>query len=189
MIAGFVAESVENIADRELEIVVRLMADPKRRILCFGGWVSQVLAHYLVSMLQQVRPGGSVVLPSSASWTAAVVDVTPRDIAVVFDCRRYEAGTAALAAEMARSGANIVLFTDQWLSPISKFSAALITSSVMSPSPFDSLAPAVAVTEAFVAHLVRQVGAPVGDRLQWFTDVACDLAPTWAEAGKSREEE
>ena len=44
----------------------------------------------------------------------------------MFDYRRYDAGTVAFGREAARRGADVVLFTDPYLSPLSAAATVLL---------------------------------------------------------------
>ena len=64
---------------------------------------------------------GAIIVPCQASPSAchAIRDATAtgRNSVVVFDLRRYQKDTIALAEAAGKRGATIVLVTDPWLSP------------------------------------------------------------------------
>ncbi|RVA18812.1 MurR/RpiR family transcriptional regulator, partial [Mesorhizobium sp. M7A.F.Ca.CA.002.05.1.1] len=60
----------------------------------------------------------------------------------------------------------IVLFTDQWLSPISDLAEVTIVSPLEVASPYDTLAPAIAQMEALVAHIVSTLGDDARARIE-----------------------
>src|SRR2546422_10899894 len=81
------------------------------------------------------------------------------DLLVVFDYRRYQPDTIDCARDAAARGCDVVLFTDQWLSPASAFARQVLVTSVETVGPFDSLVGAIAVVEAIVAAVLGKLGA------------------------------
>src|SRR2546427_728510 len=61
---------------------------------------------------------------------------------------------------------DVVLFTDQWLSPASAFARQVLVTSVETVGPFDSLVGAIAVVEAIVAAVLGKLGARAEARMQ-----------------------
>jgi DNA-binding MurR/RpiR family transcriptional regulator len=172
-----VARTFAELPVREVEAAVDLLADPKARITVAGGRFSRLLAHYLALHLLQLR-GGVQVLPAGDVERAAVVhDLTRGDVVVLLDFRRYEPFASRLAEQAAGRGARVVLLTDRWLSPAASSAQVVLPSRVDSPSPYDSLVPAMAVIELLVAMLVDRMGDDAERRLGEFeaTTQALDL--------------
>jgi DNA-binding MurR/RpiR family transcriptional regulator len=161
-----VAGTLAELPRGELDAVVRLLADQNLRVTVTGGRFSGLLAHYLVLHLMQIR-GGSRLLPAApVERTDLLVDVGRRDLFVIFDFRRYEEPTLALAREVTGRGAKVVLFTDRWLSPVAGLAEVVLPSRVESPSPYDSFVPALAVVETVVAAVIDRLGPAAGQRLK-----------------------
>jgi DNA-binding MurR/RpiR family transcriptional regulator len=95
-----------------------------------------------------------------------LVDVGRRDLFALFDFRRYEEPTLALAREVTARGARVVLFTDRWLSPVAGLAEVVLPSRVESPSPYDSFVPTLALVETLVAALIDRLGPVAGKRLK-----------------------
>ena len=74
---------------------------------------------------------------------------------VVFDYRRYQDDTVAFGRAAAARGATVVLFTDEYVSPLADDADVVLTTSVDAPTPFDVLTPAMAVVEALVGRRGR----------------------------------
>ncbi|MBQ1073293.1 MurR/RpiR family transcriptional regulator [Micromonospora sp. C31] len=161
-----VAGTLAELPQGELDAAVRLLADQHLRVTAAGGRFSGLLAHYLVLHLMQVR-GGSRLLPSTpVERTDMLVDVGRRDLFVLFDFRRYEEPTLALAREVTARGARVLLFTDRWLSPVAGLAEVVLPSRVESPSPYDSFVPTLALVETLVAALIDRLGPVAGKRLK-----------------------
>ncbi|MET8365268.1 MurR/RpiR family transcriptional regulator [Micromonospora sp. NPDC049580] len=161
-----VARTLVELPQGELDAAARLLADQQLRVTAAGGRFSGLLAHYLVLHLMQVR-GGSRLLPASpVERTDMLVDVGRRDLVVLFDFRRYEEPTLALAREVTGRGARVVLFTDRWLSPVAGLAEVVLPGRVESPSLYDSFVPALALVETVVAAVIDRLGPVAGTRLK-----------------------
>lgn len=130
---------------------VELLADPQRRIHIAGGRITEALAEYLFLHMQMVRDGVVHIKTSANAWPHYLLDVRDDDILVVLDIRRYENSTLRLA-EMAREkGARIILFTDQWRSPIHKIAQLCFATRTTVPSAWDSSITTMLLIETLIA--------------------------------------
>ena len=166
-VAG-VAGSLDAVPSSEFDRVVRLLADPKRRVWTVGGRYSGLVAEYLTLHLRLLRSDAHFVGRSESDKSLALLDLGPRDVLVAFDYRRYQEATVAFVARAKEHRATTVLFTDPWLSPAARHADYLLSSSVEAPSPFDSLVPSLALVEAVVAGVVSELGAEPLGRIQAF---------------------
>ncbi len=142
-----------NLPPAEFHAAVDLLADKRLRISCTGGRLSQILAVYLGAHLQALRANTRVLGDGLMPRVDHLVDLGQRDVLVVFDYRRYQTDTIDFARRAQERGAVIVLFTDPWLSPVAGFARHVLPTSIIAPSPFDSLAPAMAAVETLIASL------------------------------------
>lgn len=153
------------------ERAARLLMEAKGEIVLVGGRFSRhiagMLAGYLVQFRSGVRDLG--VLSSQAFDTLA--DLGRRDVLVVFDYRRYQLDVMAFARQAAALDVRILLFTDQWLSPISDLAEVTIVSPLEVASPYDTLAPAIAQMEALTAHIVSTLGDDARARIERIENV------------------
>ena len=147
---------------------VALIADRRLRILCLGGRFSRHLAAILHAHLVQLRANTHLLGGSMSDLSDALVDLGRRDVLVVFDYRRWQSDIVAFSEQAAARGVQIILFTDPWLSPIAKVAKAVLTSSVESSSPFDTMAPALALVEGLVAALTAQTNESARTRISIF---------------------
>ena len=167
------AHTLETLPRDEVETAVRLLADRRYRISADGGRFTRLLAEYLVLHLIQVR-GDSRLLPSQPlSRTDVLLDIGRRDVLVLFDFRRYEPDSRALAEECAEAGAKIVLVTDRWLSPISGIADVVLPVQVDAvAAAYDSLVPALAVVEVLVAGVLAASGDDAERRMTRFEEAS-----------------
>src|SRR5438132_5122489 len=154
------------LSDRDVKEAVVLLADVRRRIMVLGGRVSAPLARYLVAQLHLLRPGIGLVDSERSAPAQQLIDMRRTDLLVAFDYRRYQPDTIDCARVAAARGCDVVLFTDQWLSPASAFARQVLVTSVETVGPFDSLVGAIAVVEAIVAAVLGKLGARAEARMQ-----------------------
>lgn len=177
----------EQVPASEFDAVVRLLADPKRRISCAGGRFSQILAYYLYAHLHMLRPGARLIGMNPAPRMDDLIDLARKDVLVVFDYRRYQSDTIELARRAAEREATIVLLTDPWLSPIAVVAKHVLSASVEAPSPFDSLVGGLAVVETLIAGLVERIGDQARTRLEALERLRA--GSTWDQTAVRRRKE
>ena len=147
-----------NLLRSEFDAVVELLADRRRRVYTSGGRFTQACAEMLHAHLYQLRPRAHVIGYTPQGRADALLDLSRRDVVVIFDVRRYQKDTIALAEAARKQGATIVLITDPWLSPIADLADQVLTVDVDAPSPYDTLVPCIALIEALVAAIVGRLG-------------------------------
>ncbi len=145
---------------------VDLVTDSALSVHCIGGRFSGYLAGMLWSHLKQLRPGCHWVQGARADQVDALVDLGRRDLVIVYDYRRYQIDTIRFARTAAAQGARIVLFTDPYASPIAGVADVTLTAPVESLSPFDTMVPALAQTEAFIAALTLRLAGKSRKRIE-----------------------
>jgi DNA-binding MurR/RpiR family transcriptional regulator len=159
-------ESFAELPESEFYRAAALLADPRRRIHLVGGRFSHILAQYLCAHLQMIRPGAETVPGDEIGRLGLVTDITRSDVAVVFDYRRYDTETVRFAQRLADRGAEVVLLTDRWLSPVADLASVVLPVRVEAPSPFDSLVPALALVESLIAAVADRIGESGRTRLE-----------------------
>jgi DNA-binding MurR/RpiR family transcriptional regulator len=142
----------------DLDPVVELLTDPKRRIWFVGGRFSQLAATYLYLQLRMLRPGCAIVSESPDRRILDGFELTNKDVLCLFDYRRYQQDTIEVGRRAAALGAVVVVFTDPWLSPAVEHARHVLISHADSASPFDSLLGAFALTELLSAKAVAALG-------------------------------
>lgn len=158
--------SFSELSSWDFKRVVRLLSDESREIRVVGGRFSRLLADYLSSHLHLLRGRVQLMSEPGLERLAAIADAGPSTLLVVFDYRRYDEAVGQFAVDMKSRGSSVVLLTDNWLSPVAKIADVVLTSRVEAPSPFDSLVPAMALTEALIAALTDAVGDRGRERLE-----------------------
>jgi DNA-binding MurR/RpiR family transcriptional regulator len=98
-------------------------------------------------------------------WRDRLIDMGKRDVLLIFDIRRYQDSLLRFAEKAHQRGVQIVLFTDQWLSPIARFARHVVAGRTAVPSPWDSSASLFVVAETLLASVTRQLEAESTRRL------------------------
>lgn len=162
----------------DFESAVDAAADTGMRIHCLGGRFSGMLAGMLWSHMKQLRPDTYWINGAQADQVDHLVDLGKRDTLFVYDYRRYQTGTIRFARHAADQGAKIVLFTDRWLSPISEFAALTLTVPVDTASPYDTMVPAMAQSEALIAALTARFANASRNRIERMEELRRSYAIT-----------
>lgn len=152
-----VTQTFESVAPDEFDAILSILTDTKRRLHVVGGRLTEAVALYTVRHLRVIRPEVTLVEGQAATWRDQVIDFGKRDVLIAFDIRRYQDDVILLAQEAAERGATIVLFTDQWLSPIARIARHVISARTAVPSNWDSNAAILAVLEALIAAATKSL--------------------------------
>lgn len=163
---GFLAETLvqcdavaKETATADYERAVALLTDPKSRVLCLGGRFSRFIAGILQRCLHHLRDGTHLLDGTAADLVDELAPIGKRHVLVVFDYRRYQVDVVDFARQAKARGAAIILFTDNWKSPISAFADVVLTAPTATASPFDTLATPLIQVEAVVAGAAARLGA------------------------------
>ncbi len=175
MLATAVRDTLDNLPPTELSAAVELLADLKRRIFLQGGRFTGLIAHYLSLHLTQMRPDIQMLPSTVVERAAAFSDLGKRDVAVLFDYRRYEPATAELSRWVRDRGGLVILFTDPWLSPAASSASIVLPCKVDAPSPYDSMVPTLAVAELLVTGVLAALGESALERMKGIEGSATSL--------------
>ena len=160
-----IRETASNIASDEFDAVAKLLSDGARPVHVIGGRFTDSLADYLVAHLRVLRPRVRRVSGNAQNWLDQLLDIGKRDAVLIFDIRRYAPDIATFAGKAAARGATVVLFTDQWLSPVSRVARHVLPAHVIAPSVWDSSAGLVLLIEALLSAVATELGPETRKRL------------------------
>jgi DNA-binding MurR/RpiR family transcriptional regulator len=160
-----ITETSSHLSDRQLADIVGLLANPRARIVVAGGRFTDALARYMAAHLTLIRPGVHHLAGQESVWRDRLVDLGRKDVLIAFDIRRYQDSLLHFAGAMHARGGRIILFTDQWLSPIARFAAHVVAGRTGVPSPWDSSAALFVMAELVIAELTRHLGEAGAKRL------------------------
>ena len=149
-------QTLERLTPETFEAIADALADPGHRIAFLGGRITRANADNFFNHLQIIRSGVALLSQSPNVWPQYLLDMGPETVLVVFDIRRYEP-TLNKFAELAKERqAKIVLFTDQWGSPITKIADQTVRAAIDVPSSWDSTLGLNLVVEALIAEIQAQ---------------------------------
>lgn len=172
IVARFAAAALANVArtlDRldlsEFDRAADLLSDPGRRLHLLGGRITRSNAHYFYNHLQIIRPDVALLDSSPSVWPQALLDMGHRSALVIFDIRRYEGELERLARLAVAQGADIVLFTDLWGSPIERHATHCFRAAVEVPSSWDSTLALNVLVEALIAEIQSRRSGSSAERI------------------------
>jgi DNA-binding MurR/RpiR family transcriptional regulator len=169
--------SLRELPRSEFKGTLALLADRRRRISLLGGRFSTSVALQFYLHLRELRPGVQMVSGQTATWVEHLLDFGTKDVLIVFDIRRYQDDVVRFAKEAAAAGADIVLFTDHWLSPIAAVSRHVFALRTAMPSSWESFAALSALTEIMIARLQAMSWSEAKRRMQRLETLRERLAP------------
>ncbi|MBR2689273.1 MAG: MurR/RpiR family transcriptional regulator [Aquamicrobium sp.] len=149
----------------------RLIMEAKGDIVLVGGRFSRHVAGMFAGYLLQFRANVRDIGVLSSQSLDILADLGRKDVLVVFDYRRYQLDVVSFARQAAARDVRVVLFTDQWLSPVAEFAETTIVSPLEVASPYDTLAPAIAQMEALTAHILSTLGDEGRARIERLEEV------------------
>ncbi len=163
--------TIERLDPKTFNAVGARLSSPKRKIYLSGGRITRSNADYLFNHLQIIRPGVTLLSQSPNVWPQVILDMDKSAVLVLFDIRRYERDLAKLAGLAKDRGAEIVLFTDQWGSPVSKLADHVFNAMVEVPSSWDSTLSINLIVEALIAEVQRRRWGAAKDRIEALEDM------------------
>ncbi len=166
-----IKKSLAQINPKTFDETCKLLADQDRTVYVVGGRITRALADYFFLHMQVIRPNITHIQSISNVWPHYLLNVKKGDVIVIFDVRRYENSTLKLAEMAAAKGAIIILMTDQWISPINKFSDLVFSSQIVVPSAWDSSVTSMLLLETILAEVQELIWPQTRSRMQELEDM------------------
>ena len=135
--------------------VANILSDWESKLYLIGGRITQSNADYFFNHLQIIRPNVTLLSARANSWPTSVLDIDMTSVLIIFDIRRYEKETEKLANLAASQGARIILFSDQWGSPIEKLACKCFRVMIQAPSNWDSTIAMNFLIESMIAQIQK----------------------------------
>jgi DNA-binding MurR/RpiR family transcriptional regulator len=159
-------ETFRHLSDSQIADIAASLADSRGHMFLVGGRFTDPLARYMAAHLTIIRPNVFHLAGQESMWRDRLIDMGKRDVLLIFDIRRYQDSLVRFAEKAHLRGVRIVLFTDQWLSPIARFARHVIAGRTAVPSPWDSSAALFVVVETLIAAVTRRLEADGARRLR-----------------------
>lgn len=148
-----IGQSMAKIDPASFDAACDMLSDTKRKVFIVGGRITRTLADYFFLHFQVIRPDVTLIASNSNAWPHYALDFDEDDVVIIFDVRRYENSTLKLAELARERGAQIILFTDQWLSPISDLAHVAFSNQIAAPSAWDSNLTTMLLSEIVIAEV------------------------------------
>ncbi len=150
-VLGNLHATLAQIDHAEFDAAVQLMADPGRKVYATGGRITHAMADYFVTHMKVIRPGVSLVSEMSNASLPALIEMSPGDVLLAFDIRRYENNVLQLVEIAGEQGAEVVLITDPWVSPAAAHARYRFSAQIEVPSAWDSTVAIQVLVETLMA--------------------------------------
>ena len=163
-------DTMNQISFETFDRVVDLLADQDRALYLAGGRITHSFSDYLGTHVEVIRKSVfKLPLPVSL-WSHHLLNIEKNDVLVVFDVRRYETDLLNLVELAKKKNAVIVLFSDQWLSPIARYSDYTFPIRIEAPSGWDSGVATLFVIEALITAVESKLWPEASKRIQELED-------------------
>ncbi|MBN9551345.1 MAG: MurR/RpiR family transcriptional regulator [Alphaproteobacteria bacterium] len=159
-------ETFRHLTDKQLADIAARLAERRGKTFLIGGRFTDPLARYMAAHLALIQPEVYHLAGQESIWRDRLIDMGKRDVLVIFDIRRYQESLVRFAEKAHQRGVQIILFTDQWLSPIARFARHVIAGRTAVPSAWDSSAALFVVAETLIAAVTRQLEAAGAKRIR-----------------------
>lgn len=161
-----IRETFGHVSPRQMDEIVALLANPRARIYLMGGRFTDPIARYMAAHMTIIRPGVFHLSGQESNWRDRLIDMGRRDVLFVFDIRRYQDSLLQFSEAAHKRGIQIVLVTDQWLSPIARFARHVVAGRTAVPSAWDSSAALFVFAEALIGDLTRRLESESAKRIR-----------------------
>lgn len=161
-----IRETFQHLSVQQLDDVTDAISRNRARIYLLGGRFTDPIARYMAAHLKITRPGVTHLTGQESHWRDQLIDMGKKDVLVIFDIRRYQESLIRFAEKAQARGVEIVLITDQWLSPIARFARHVIAGRTAVPSPWDSSATLFLVAETLIAEVTRKLEKGSANRIR-----------------------
>lgn len=170
-VIGNIRQTLGDIDNATFEQTCDLLSDKERAVFVVGGRITRTLADHFFLHMQVIRPKVTHINSNSNAWPHYLLDIQKGDVVVVFDIRRYENSTLRLAEFVKEREAEIILFTDQWQSPVASLTNIVFNNRIVVPSAWDSLVTNMLLNEIIVADVQERIWGTTRERMEDLEDM------------------
>lgn len=170
-VIGNIRQTLATIDPQSFDSTVELIADTDRTLFVVGGRITRTLADYFFLHCQVIRPNVTLVQAISNAWPHYLLDMKKDDVLVIFDVRRYETSTLKLAELAREKEVKIILFTDQWRSPVAVHADHCFSARIEAPSAWDSSIMPLLLLESIIAAVQESTWDQTKERMEILEDL------------------
>lgn len=150
-----IRESFRHLGEKQLKQAVAALCNSKGNVYLIGGRFTDPIAQYMAAHMTIIRPNVFHLGGQESVWRDRLLDMGKRDVLLVFDIRRYQNSLLRLAEKARGRGVEVILVTDQWLSPIARESRHVLAGRIAVPSAWDSSAALFVLAETIIREMTR----------------------------------
>ncbi len=166
-----IRHTLGQIDPKHFDEACAMAADIGHHLYIVGGRITHTLAEYLFLHMQVIRPQITHIQSTSNAWPHYLLDVKEGDVFIIFDMRRYENNTLKLAEMAHAKGARLILFTDQWRSPVHQLAHISFSSRIVVPSAWDSGVTPLLLLETMISTVQNLTWGDTKDRMEALEDM------------------
>jgi len=159
-------QTLRQLDPQVFNAVTKLLCDQSRTVHVVGGRITRSIADYFFTHMQVIRNHMMLLAQNSNTWPHYVLNMQAQDVLIAFDIRRYEHDILRLAEMAKKKDVTLVLFTDQWGSPVAKHATYSFHSRIEAPSAWDSSVVTLFVVEALIAAVQTETWDETKDRMK-----------------------
>jgi DNA-binding MurR/RpiR family transcriptional regulator len=156
----------ESISGEEFNKMVHNLCNGRGRIFIVGQRKSYGLAFYFYALINPMLEGVYLLENRDSLLTDDLLSVEKKDILVAFSFKRYSIVTVNVIEYFGTVGAKVVLITDSYVSPASKWANYTFTCASGGISIFDTAVSAISLIEAIVSSVAALKEKAVKGRLR-----------------------
>lgn len=160
----------EAIDGAEYRAAIELLSDRQRRVLVLAGEVSRGVGIVFVTQLDLLRERVAAIGGSPVRVARQLAELSPGDVVVAIDHRRYERWLLDVLERAKEAGAEVIAVTDRALSPLATDAKHVFVVSARGVGPFDSHVGTLALLQALAAGVAARLRRTATERLDAVED-------------------
>ncbi len=166
-----VRELASGVSQLQFDKVCDLLGDPSRDVFLIGGRMSDSIAGLLSMHLRQIR-GRIYHIPGNPEiWPDYVLRMRKQDVLILLDFRRYQPSLTELARTVCeKRNAQIVVITDRWLTPASRYAQHVFAVPTEIGTAWDGQVSALTLAEAMIVKISEQDWDATRKRIEQWDD-------------------
>jgi DNA-binding MurR/RpiR family transcriptional regulator len=162
--AQLVARLPDTVPPGEFDRAAALLAGRPKHVVISGGYFSRLIARMLAMQLDQLIPNVDYADEPLGADIGKYLRAGRDSVVIVFDLRRHELAAKQVVSLAKGSGANVILITDESLSPSAE-QADIVLPVAVDGIPFDSFAALIVLMESLVDAVFHGLGESALERM------------------------
>ncbi len=158
--------SLNQINHEQFDAIIDLLADQEHALHILGGRITSAFARYLNTHLNVIREDVHLFPETASLWPHHLLKIKENDVVIMFDVRRYEQDLITAGRLLKARGAKIILFTDQWISPVADYSEHTLPIRIEGKSGWDSGVVTLFFAESMVVALEERLWSQTSKRMR-----------------------